>query len=269
MYLLYLDESGNSSLEWKKIRETSDFFVLGGILVKESDYDICISKFREFKIINFPESLVNVPIHAVALNQISKNKNSPYKNILSDAEGKELLKKTYNFMSTLPIETIATIIDNYNLKNQYTKPQNPYDLAYMYVLERFQGIISGRKDSQNRFGIVNLAEASTKTQKNLVHSHQEFIDKGTRFVKKFDCVFRKLNIEPSKNSTFFEFADLACYAYQRAYYSWLCKNLNRQSQDEGYLKIVENICTLNIGRIKMNGIRIKVFPYPRFLKKKE
>ena len=48
MYLLYLDESGNSSLSATKY-PASDFFVLGGVIVKESEYFNTISKFNDFK----------------------------------------------------------------------------------------------------------------------------------------------------------------------------------------------------------------------------
>ena len=63
MYFIYLDESGTSNLNQINPREESDFFVLGGFMVKEKDLIECNKKFIEFKKKNFPEELLDYPIH--------------------------------------------------------------------------------------------------------------------------------------------------------------------------------------------------------------
>ncbi|MFA5142258.1 MAG: DUF3800 domain-containing protein [Candidatus Woesearchaeota archaeon] len=267
MYLMYLDESGFSRLNNPKIREQSNFFVLGGLIIKEEDYFKIDQEFKLFKKSLFSEPLCNYPIHAVDLNNILISKYNKYKGKLSDEEGKQILLKCYEFISKLPIEAIAIIIDNYNLTNQYKTPENPYYLAYTYILEKFQLIVSGRKEIKNQIGIVNLAESSKKLNINLINIHNAIIKRGTSYVDNYSNIFCRLNIEPQCNSSFYEISDLICYAFQRAYYTWLCENLNLRYRDEGYLKIISPICTLKIGSFNICGIRAKIFPQPRFLKK--
>lgn len=274
MYFIYLDESGTSNLKQKNVREESDFFVLGGLLIKEKDLKECDKKFEKFKQENLPKEFWNYSIHAVELNQISKHKKTEYKKILTDKQGKEFLEKIYKLINTFPIEAIAVLIDNHELKEKYINPTNPYSLSYEFIIEKTQKIIEKRNDENNCIGMVNLAECSQTLTKELKRIHGNFMAKGTKY-KKLDNIFYHLNIEDNKKSHFYEIADLICYAFRRSYYSWLCKHLNKMPIKEDYLSTIKDVCTLRIGHIlignteKGEGVHIKVFPDPRFLEKKE
>jgi len=269
MYLIYLDESGTSNLNIKNPREESDFFVLGGLLVKEKDLKKCNEKFNKFKQENLPEELWDYPIHAVELNQISKHKKTKYKDVLTDKQGKEFLTKVYSLINTFPIEAIVVLIDNHELKKKYVKPVNPYYFSYEILIEKSQKIIEGRNDENNLIGMVNLAECSQTLTRELKRIHGNFIANGTKY-KKLENIFRNLNIESNKKSCYYEIADLICYAFRRSYYAWLCKNLEKKPIKDNYLSLIYDICTLKIGHILIEKkVRIKVFPNPRFLEKEE
>jgi hypothetical protein len=264
---MYLDESGHSRLDNPRIREQSNFFVLGGLIVKEEFYQEINDRFIEFKKINFPKEITSLPIHAVDLNNVSRSSKNPFKNKISDKQGKDLLASSYDFISKLPIEAIVIIIDIHNLKEKYKNPDNPYWLAYEFIIEKFDKIVVGRKEKQNQFGVVNIAECSNKLSTNLLKIHERVMKNGTDYVKDFTNIFSQLNIESVSNNSLYEIADLICYAYQRAYYVWLCQNLGRTCIDEGYLGKIKDICTLKIGKILLDEVNVKVFPEPRFLKK--
>jgi len=274
MYFIYLDESGNSNLRTKNLREESDFFVLGGFLVKEKDLKECDQKFQKFKEENFPKDLWDYPVHAVELNHISKHKKTLYSKYLTDEEGKALLNKAFELINTLQIEAITVLIDNHELKEKYLKPINPYYLSYEILVEKTQKIIEGRGDENNKIGMVNLAKCSQTLTRELKRIHGNFIVNGTKY-KKLDNIFHHLNIEDNKKSRCYEIADLICYAFRRSYYAWLCKHLGKMEIKDNYLSLIKDICTLKIGHILINGgdktkgVHIKVFPDPRFLEKKE
>ena len=274
MYFIYLDESGISNLKIKNPREESDFFVLGGVLVKEKDLNECNQKFQEFKKENFPKELWNYPLHAVELNHISKHKKTAYRGVLTDEQGKEVLKKAFELINSFPIEAIAVLIDNHELKQKYHNPINPYYLSYEFLVEETQKIIEGRGDENNKIGMVNLAQCSQKLTKELKRIHGNFMANGTRH-EKLNHIFHHLIIEDNKKSCLYEVADLVCYAFGRSYYAWLCKHMGKMEIRDNYLSLIKDICTLKIGHILINGeekdkgFHIEVFPYPRFLEKKE
>ncbi len=267
MYLMYLDESGHSRLDNPRIREQSNFFLLGGVIIREEYYQQVNKQFLDFKNSTYPKEIANIPIHAVDLNNVSSSSKNPYRGKITDKEGKKLLESTYEFISTLPIEAIAIIIDNHRLKEKYRRPDNPYLLAYEFIIEKFHKIISGRDETQNQFGVVNVAEVSNKLSNNLIRIHERVMKCGTDYVKNYSRIFNQLNIEPTNNNAMYEIADLICYAHQRAYYIWLCQNLGREVIDEKYLAKVKPICTLRIGKFLLNDVHVKIFPEPRFLKK--
>jgi len=269
MYFIYLDESGTSNLNQKNTRDESDFFVLGGLLIKEKDLRNCNENFQKFKRGNLPEELWDYPIHAVELNQILYHKKTKYKGILTAEQGRELLKKVYKLINTFPIEAIAVLIDNYELKQKYIHPINPYYLSYEFLIEKCQKIIEKRNDENNCLGMINLAKCSQTLTQELKRIHGNFMASGTKY-KKLNNIFYKLNIEDNRQSCCYEIADLICYAFRRSYYSWLCKNLKKMPIKDNYLSLIKNICTLKIGHILFEGeVHLKVFPDPRFLKKDE
>lgn len=267
--MLFLDESGYSDPKKPAKYPEADFFVIGGIIIQEKNYDECIDKFKEFKSENFPPGAASLPIHAVELNQLAYNSDSKYKEYLQPEEAKAILKKTYEFIATLPLEAIAITIDNVELRKKYTYPENPYEMAYRIIVEKFQSIIDKRNEIYNRFGIINLSHSNYKLTKKISEIHSSIIKNGTDYVR-FTKIFPKVNIEATSQSPYFEIADLVCYAFNRFYRNWLCLYMGKKTNtEEDYLMCLEPICrSIKIGKITINKkIRTKYFPSPRFLKK--
>ncbi|HIG94774.1 MAG: hypothetical protein QT05_C0038G0010 [archaeon GW2011_AR13] len=265
MYFVYLDESGDSRFK-DNIREEDDFFILGGVLIKEKDLADVNRKFRQFKEKTFPKELWDYPIHAVELNQISKSRRTKYKGIFTDEQGKNILEESYKIMNTFSMEAIVVLIDKYELKSRYPNPKNPYHLAYEILCEKIQKIVQKRGELENSFALINLAECCSNLTTQLNELHCLYKTDGSKYCS-WDNILQILNIEKNENSSFYDIADLVCYAFRRHYYSWLCKNLGRMPIKDNYLSLMKNICTLTIGHILFGDkIHIKVFPEPRFLK---
>jgi len=271
MYALYLDESGNRQIKhaW---HQQSDFFVLGGLLIKEEDIFDVEQRFLQAKKDILPKELINVPIHAVALNHITlykknnnedKNKHFAYKEHLTDKQGKEILNKLYDVIKDFPIEAMVVIVDNVEMREKYATPEQPYTYSYEIILEKLHKIMDKRN---NQMGVVNLAECSSELSKQLSKLHEKVLKDGTSYVKNYKNIFGSVNIKPMEDHTLFEIADLICYAYQRAYYSWLIDNMEDfKPIEDNYLEQIKPICKLEIGKILINGnITVKILPKPRF-----
>lgn len=265
--MLFLDESGNSEPTKPAKYPESDFFIIGGVIVKEKNYDESINKFKEFKFKNFPSEVASLPIHAVELNQLAYNSDSKYKAYLQPEQAKNLLKKTYEFIATLPIEAIAVTIDNFKLREKYAHPDNSYEMGYKIIVEKFQTIIKKRNEIDNKFDVVNLSYSNNKLKRKISGIHEFIVKKGTGYVN-FTTIFPKVNIEATSPQSYFEIADLVCYAFNRSYYKWLCFHLGKKTDEkEDYLTYLEPLCrNIKIGKIIINNkIRTKYFPSPRFL----
>jgi hypothetical protein len=261
MYFLYLDESGNANID-KIWYPDSDFFVLGGMIIKEEHLLEEERKFIEFRNGILPKDLVNTPLHAHLLYQISAGLKKAQH--LDSESAKIILIKAYEYIAKMPIESIIVIIDNVALRKQYTTPENPYKLSHEFITEKFQKIINKRNEKNNVKGLINLS-ASSKITHSLLHQSQKMIiSNGSTYVSKFDRVVGVLNIEPMKASPFYEVADLICYAFQRGYREWLCKNLNKKYVEENFLDIIAPICTNNPGKTllksQLNSFNVVLFP---------
>lgn len=274
MYLLCLDESGVHSLNNTRIiREDSNFFVLAGIMVEEKNYQEIRQKFKDFKKEIFPSEWQNKPIHAVELHNLQFNSKSEYHSFLTPIQARKILLDCYKFISKLPIEGIAIIIDNYELCEKYIIPENPYVLAYKFFLEKFQRIIEKRGDG-NTIGLINVSESHQNIADRLEEIHQKILLEGSSYVKDYKNVLPGVKIIPTREFYLFEIADLVCYAYSRSYRDWLCKHLGKKPLEPDYLEIIKDICTAKIGKYKIDfdgkgEINVKVFPRPRFIENQQ
>jgi len=270
MYLLCLDESGIYNLKQKKVHEDSNFFVLAGVIIAEKDFHKIKESFCSLKNEILPVDLQTIPIHAVELHNLKYNKKSIYNKFFTPEQARDILLKFYNFLKDLPIEAIAIIIDNYELCNKYISPDNPYLLAYKFMVEKFQKIIEKRNDC-NSLGIINISQSHQNITKRIEEVHKQIMFEGTKYVQEYRNLLPRVNILPTKEFPFFEIADLICYAFSRSYRGWLCKHLKKKDlEGSDYLEIIRPICTTKIGRISIGGkINIKVFPFPRFLENQQ
>jgi hypothetical protein len=264
---MYLDESGFNRLDDPHIEETTDFFILGGVIIKEEYHLEYYNKFKFYKNKLFPDELKDVPIHAVELNNVYRSSKNRYKGYMTEIDGKKILSNLYEFITGFPIEIIPVIIDNYSLRKQYHYPFDPYPLAYEFIIEKFLKIIQKRNEPQNQFGTIFLSHSSSHISSKLKIIHKTIKKEGTRYVDDYSSIIGQINIEETPHCPFYEIADMVCYAFRRYYYAYLCKNLGHECQYEGYLNLIEGICTLRCGSFRIGDkICVKIFPKPRFHK---
>lgn len=268
--MLFLDESGWWRIDQVNKYTESDFFILGGAIIKESNYIETEQSFLKLKSDLLPKEVVGLPLHAVELNNInSKSDKNRYKNYINGDRGKDILKEIYIGLSKLKLEAIAIIIDNVALREKYSAPEDPYLISYKFINEKFQSIISKRNEKENVFGIVNLSYSNQRLSAKIGQVHDGLTSIGTEY-SDLSKILPKVNIRRTSESYMFEIADLICYAHQRAYRNWLCNKYGKPLlEEESYLSLIKPLHEkITIGRYSFNGIHIKIFPHPRVMKKK-
>lgn len=273
MKMLFLDESGNYSTRTAS-REQSDFFVLGGVIIDEKEYQNCVVQYNIFKS-NLPEKVRDLRLHAAEIRHAHRpnQEKNHWRGLVSEAEGLETLSKAYKeLLLNLPAQYYAVIIDNIELKKKYRSPDYQYTLAYQFLLERFDKLCRG--GNQHEFGYVNLAGSSNYVSRKIIETHESLLTGGTSgfsplggtFENKFKRILPTINIADFRSSIFFEIADLVCYAFNRAYYAYLVSHIaNFYNANDDFLSIINtkipDLSPLN--HCYLGDVAVKVFPYKR------
>lgn len=146
-YIVYVDESGDHGLE----RPDPDYpvFVLAFCIVRKDEYKTIISPAIDaLKFKHFGHDMIVLHEH-----EIRKARGSFA--FLTNAGRRESFYADLNSaMAISPFTVVAVCIDKAKLKAAYKFPQNPYDLAMAYGLERVHLFLAGKKQETRTTHIV-------------------------------------------------------------------------------------------------------------------
>lgn len=126
--LVFLDESGDLSLT--KINPEFPVFGLVGVVVKPKDYPAILNKFNQLKLDYFVHEGLILHSRDIASREgdyIFLHNTKVRKSFLSD------VSKT---ISGTSFKLVAAVIKKKELKKRYVDPASPYDLAFIFVLEK-------------------------------------------------------------------------------------------------------------------------------------
>lgn len=145
MYLMYIDESGDTATLQK---DGSDFLVLTGCIVHENDKKEIEKQFRAIKQKYYFNPDIEIKSNFLRYaNPDIKDINSPIK--LKDRKKyDELEKDIAYFLKKIKISLICIVVDKKSYWSQYPA-QNPYNISYVFLLERFQIFLQNK----NSYGI--------------------------------------------------------------------------------------------------------------------
>jgi hypothetical protein len=128
-YIIYVDESGDHSLE--SIDAEYPLFVLSFCIFKKPDYiGQTVPRLQEFKFRWFGHDLVI--FHE---NEIVKKKR-PFSFLQYDGLRDRFMGELSEIIAFAPMTVITAAIRKEALKRRYTKPENPYQLALLFCLEK-------------------------------------------------------------------------------------------------------------------------------------
>jgi len=142
-YIIYVDESGDHSLE--VVYEEHPIFVLALCIFKKNDYakivapSICSLKFDFWG----HDSII---LHS---HKIRKQKDD-FSILANLPTMQKFMGRLNDLISMAPFTIISTIIDKRQLKNRYSSPQNPYPKFNGFL--EFLANFSNRKPFTACFG---------------------------------------------------------------------------------------------------------------------
>ncbi len=111
-------------------------------------------------------------------------------------------------ISQLPFKIVATAIDKRDLKTQYNKPENPYELALEFCLERAHHFLHHLNQSKKLTHLV-VESRGAKEDKDLELAFRRIMDK--KGMSSFDIVFADKRV----NSAGLQLADLVAHPIGR------------------------------------------------------
>ena len=211
MYLMYIDESGDTStLE----QSGSKVLVVSGCIIDENDKQDIEAKFREIKRKYYQNPDVEIKSNFLRYANPSitdPNKASPIK--LYDQDQYNALQiDIQNFLKTIPVTLISSVIDKKGYWTKYPS-QNPYEVAYIFLLERFQTFLQYK----NALGlcIIDPREGRVvdkkQMDKELNDTHQLLRWERGGFWKPCPRIIEKILFSDSALTIGIQISDLFCY----------------------------------------------------------
>ena len=211
MHLMYIDESGDTStLE----RGGSKVLVVSGCIIDEKDKQDIEAKFREIKRKYYQNPDVEIKSNFLRYANPSitdPNKASPIK-LYDQDQYNALQSDIQNFLKTIPITLISSVIDKKGYWTKYPS-QNPYEVAYIFLLERFQTFLQYK----NALGlcIIDPREGRVidkkQMDKELNDTHQLLRWEKGGFWKPCPRIIEKILFSDSALTVGIQISDLFCY----------------------------------------------------------
>jgi len=207
MYLMYIDESGDTiplSQGGKK------FLILSGCVMHENDVPKIEEQLRTIKKKYYQNPDVEIKSNFLRYANPDLSENSPIK--LNDkAKYDELEKDMTKLLSSIPVTLYSVVIDKASYWKQYPS-QNPYDVAYVFLLERFEKYLEENK----ALGICIIDPREGQVEKSFIgqdldriHNKMRWEENG--FWTKCPNIIERLLFSTSDKTIGIQIVDLYCY----------------------------------------------------------
>lgn len=207
MYLMYIDESGDTIPLTQKGKK---FLVLTGAVIHEAEIPKIEEQFRAIKDKYYQDPDVEIKSNFLRYANPDLSEDSPIK--LNDRQKyDELEKEMANFCKEILVTLLSVVIDKTGFWQQFPA-QNPYDQAYILLLERFQKYL----EEQNGLGICIIDPREGQVEKSFIGQDLDRIHNRLRFEeselgRKIPNVVERLLFSTSDKTIGIQIADLFCY----------------------------------------------------------
>jgi len=128
-YIVYVDESGDHSL--KDIDKDYPVFVLACCIYKKADYLSQVSPaVQRLKFKYWGHDIV------ILRERFIRKAEAPFRFLLHPSLRNSFLQDIGDLVAQAPFVLIASVIDKIKLSQRYKIPQNPYEIALRFCVER-------------------------------------------------------------------------------------------------------------------------------------
>lgn len=207
MNILYIDESGDTS---PISLHGSKYLVLSGCLIREEHLVEIDKKFRKIKRDFYQDEEVEIKSNFLRYANPNLLEESPIK-LNSKEKYDELETKVTEFLVKSPLSLIPIVLDKEEYWNQYPS-QNPYNIAYVFLLERFQQYLKQRKE----LGICIIDPREGQVEKHFLGNtlseiHERMRQADGKIWNQCDNIAEKLLFSQSDKTNGIQIVDILCY----------------------------------------------------------
>jgi hypothetical protein len=135
-YIIYVDESGDHSLD--SIDANYPVFVLAFCIFEKAAYHTAVNALLDLKFATWGHDMVVIHEREIRM----RSGDFVFMNA-GPGVAADFLGKITQFVQDAPFRLIASVIDKRRLKAQYSYPDNPYEMALTFCLERAYMYLSG------------------------------------------------------------------------------------------------------------------------------
>ena len=207
MHLMYIDESGDTiplNQGGKK------FLVLTGCILHEDKIQEIESRFRLIKKKYYQNPNIEIKSNFLRYANPDLSEGSPLK-LNSRKKYDELERDVSDFLKGIDIVLYSVVIHKESYWDQYPS-QNPYHIAYVFLLERFQKYLK----SKNTLGICVIDPREGQTEKHFMGNelsslHEKMRHEDGSIWSKCPNIVEKLLFSQSDQTIGIQIADLFCY----------------------------------------------------------
>jgi len=146
-YVIYVDESGDHSL----VSVDKDFpvFVLDFCIFHKDIYarDV-VPRLQEFKFRYFGHDVVILHEHTI------RKQKAPFVFLKSETKRMAFMEDLNAIIREVDFKIVASVIKKHGLMQQYADPDNPYDIALRFCMERAYAFLKDRGQDAQRTHII-------------------------------------------------------------------------------------------------------------------
>lgn len=246
---MYIDESGDTapiSQGGKK------FLVLTGCIIEDVKIQEIEKDFRDIKHKYYQNYDVEIKSNFLRYANPDLPMNSPLK-LNSKQKYDELEKDISNLLKRINIILYSIVINKESYWNQYPS-QNPYEIAYMFLVERFHKFLLETKS----LGICIIDPREGQTEKHFIgnelnHLHDLMRWNDGTIWKKCPNIIEKLLFSQSDKTIGIQIADLYCYPIFNVFEYNKTKDEYWRFRELSYPKLYKKGTTID-------GYGLKYFP---------
>lgn len=207
MNILYIDESGDTT---PISQDGSKYFVLSGCIIREEDLLQIDKRFRKIKREFYQDEDVEIKSNFLRYANPDLSEESPIK-LNSREKYDELEARVTEFLVESSLSLIPIVIDKEEYWKQYPS-QNPYNIAYVFLLERFQQYLKQRKE----LGICIIDPREGQVEKHFLGNdlsdiHERMRRADGKIWNQCENIAEKLLFSQSDKTNGIQIVDLLCY----------------------------------------------------------
>lgn len=206
MKIMFLDESGDHSIDFSRIDKSYPMFVLAGCIFDFDYYNKVVEpKINNIKLKYFGETEIILRSY-----DIRKQKGN-FASLVDIKKRVQFYEDLNKMMQEFEFTIIAAAINKINLIGQYSNPANPYNLCFRFILERAVMYLGRGAETM----ILRAESREGHNDKKLAEVYEQFRQKGFEKFITPDEVRRKLVDlsfnQKSQNVAGHQIADLVAY----------------------------------------------------------